>query len=132
MDGATIAAAGARESCYVGRVRVVLAVVLALWGCKKSDGISRELGASCDSHADCADTCLPEPRWPGGFCSLDCVETSSCPVGSDCVTTGDGKVCLFLCFDDRDCAFLEAAGELRAEWSCRDVDGARVCAPAGS
>jgi hypothetical protein len=101
---------------------------LTLAACKKSDGISRDLGASCESHSDCNDRCLPEPRWPGGFCSIDCTVTDDCPVGSDCVTTGDGDVCLFLCFDDRDCDFLESASS-EDVWACRNLDGLEVCSP---
>jgi hypothetical protein len=106
----------------------VLALGVLLGGaCKKTDGISRDLGAACDSHADCTDRCLPEPRWPGGFCSLDCADTDDCPVGSDCVNTSDGDICLFLCFDDRDCDFLES--EVNDGWGCRTVEDLDVCAP---
>jgi hypothetical protein len=114
---------------------LVLATLLGL-GCKRLDGISRDIGAACESHADCTERCLPQPRWPGGFCSLECVATRDCPVGSDCVSTADGDVCLFLCFDDRDCGFLEAPGVIAASWRCRQLPGptpqaeVKACAPA--
>ena len=111
----------------------VLLLCAATLGCKKQDGISRELGAACRDQTDCDGRCLPDPRWPGGFCSLSCSATDDCPVGSDCAHTGDGDVCLFLCFDDRDCNFLEE--EAGMEWSCQTLTGpgaqTLVCAPRG-
>jgi hypothetical protein len=111
----------------------LLCAVLALASCRPADGISRELGAACQSHADCDERCLPSPRWPAGFCSRDCMTTSQCAAGAACVRTVDGEVCLFSCFDDADCAFLDDAAGLG--WGCRQLQGpagaTQVCAPPG-
>src|SRR6185503_16375029 len=80
--------APAARAAYLLRVRVLpLLLLVAVAGCKKTDGISRDLGAACQANSDCTDRCLPEPRWPDGFCSLDCRSTDDCPVGSDCLST---------------------------------------------
>jgi len=115
-------------------VRSACALLLLLSACKTADGISRDLGAACDTHDDCTDTCLPSPDWPHGFCSRPCLATDDCPVGGECVTTPEGDVCLFLCYDDRDCAFLEDPGVTDDDWPCvalTDPEGAsfEVCAP---
>lgn len=114
-------------------MRLLVLAVLALLapGCKVSDGISRELGAACRNGKDCEDMCLPAPRWPQGFCSRTCTAASGCPVGAECVGTEDGDVCLFACFDDRDCVFLEQGGT--TAWKCRDLSSPagvkKACAP---
>jgi hypothetical protein len=109
-------------------VRAAWLLVIVLAGCKEADGISRDLGAACSSQLDCTDRCLPSPRWPNGFCSLACDTADDCPVGADCAPTAEGRVCLFRCFDDRDCDFLEA-GAGASGWACRTLGGVDVCAP---
>jgi hypothetical protein len=113
------------------RLLLLLSFAVAGAGCTRDGGISRELGAACGTDLDCDHRCLQDPRWPGGFCSLDCATTSACPVGADCFDTRDGEVCLFLCFDDRDCDFLDGPG--RDGWKCRALGGTAgdrlACAP---
>jgi hypothetical protein len=113
------------------RSLVLCAVAASLTACTASEHVSRGLGASCASNADCDLRCLPDPGWPGGFCTRDCERTTDCPVGAECVDTPEGTVCLFLCFDDDDCKFLDAPA--RMDWKCRGFPGEEgersVCAP---
>lgn len=112
-------------------MRAAWVFLLLFAGCQVADGISREIGAACVTADDCEDRCLASPRWPQGFCSRDCHTTPSCPVGSACVPTVDGEVCLFLCFDDPDCGFLESE-EGATAWACRVSGEVKVCAPEGA
>jgi hypothetical protein len=96
----------------------ILALAL-LASCTRADTASRDLGAPCGTDLDCGRRCLPAPSWPGGFCTRPCAADRDCPVGSACA---DG-VCLFSCFDDQDCGFLQPA------YGCRDRGGKLVCAP---
>lgn len=85
-----------------------------IWaGCVTSPSVSREIGARCESHADCAERCLAGagPLYPDGFCSMSCDQDDDCPGGSVCADI-DGGVCLFACERAEQCAFLGAG------WAC--------------
>jgi hypothetical protein len=97
---------------------VLLIGVLASAGCQGDVPVSRELGAQCETNAECASRCLPSPDWPSGFCTRDCASDADCAVDAICVDTDDGDVCLFACNESRDCEFL--GGEEPALWQCRD------------
>jgi hypothetical protein len=99
------------------RTLLLVALVLAL-GCKKDDGISAELGATCTSHADCSYRCLPGPEFPGGFCTRDCQNDGDCSSDAVCIDIGEGEACLFQCLDDRDCDFL--GSDEGHGWACRE------------
>ncbi len=119
-----------------GRLAQRCALLLALGlagagGCKDRDAATRAIGAPCEDDVACEERCLPAVRWPSGFCSIDCASRAECPAATDCIATEvDGTVCLFACFDDRDCAFLD---DLGGEWSCQELEGPSgrhpVCAP---
>ena len=106
-------------------MRIVWVLIVGILGpaCKPDEGITRDLGAPCVDDGDCTTRCLPGPRWPQGFCSLGCAGPSDCPAGASCADTVDGDVCLFACFDDGDCGFLEDG--IDDDWACRQL----VCAP---
>ena len=85
----------------------------ALAACQSSD-VSRDLGARCMTHSDCAQQCLgPSTNWPGGFCTTACTTDSDCGGSARCIAEDNG-VCAFSCGSDADCAFL---------------DGGYVCVP---
>ncbi len=86
--------------------RIAVVVGLALAACSGSD-VSRSLGARCDLSEQCAETCLPPPDWPGGFCTTSCDNDASCSGSAACVDE-QGGVCLFKCLHDIDCQFLGA------------------------
>ena len=92
-----------------------LVVVLAFAGaCGGDDGVSRTLGARCESSRDCDDRCLlPSNDYPGGICTLSCNRSDECPRDADCVDR-EGGVCLYQCVDDRDCTFLGP------NWTCHE------------
>jgi hypothetical protein len=108
---------------------LLLTVLMITPACRDDDGLSRELGASCDDHADCASRCLSPAIWPLGFCTSDCTASASCPGAAACVDTlDDGDVCLFTCEAAADCAFLGTG------WDCVSIPSlaggaAQVCAP---
>ncbi|HSK02386.1 MAG TPA: hypothetical protein VK932_14135 [Kofleriaceae bacterium] len=94
----------------------VLVLAAALVGCSVDAGVSRTLGARCDSADECDDRCLrtPAATFPGGFCSVSCEASGECQGGATCIDVVGG-VCLFDCVDDLGCAFL---GE---GWGCFEL-----------
>jgi len=98
------------------RMRVCIAVIIALAGACSDSNVSREIGARCDSSDECDQRCLVESEgYPGGFCTLVCDTSDVCPPGSEC-TERSGGACLFNCSGDGDCTYLGAG------WRCQDVD----------
>ncbi len=92
---------------------LAIVAVLGLLGCSGSD-VSREVGARCSSANDCDERCLTG-HWPGGFCSVSCVDDFDCPENAVCIQE-DGGVCAFGCIDSSDCQFLSDG------YVCKDVD----------
>ena len=78
------------------------------------------VGDACLADAECqgdaAAACLPEPDFPGGYCSQLC-DTLSCPSGSACFDFGDYALCLDSCAADAEC---------RSEYVCV---GGQACFP---
>jgi len=94
-------------------MRALLAALVLSVGCGGS-GVSREIGARCDSANDCDDRCLPPSNdYPGGLCTLDCQSSNECPDDARCVDKESG-VCLFTCNFTVDCEFLGA------QWECKE------------
>jgi hypothetical protein len=85
--------------------------LLLLAACGVSSDVSRTIGARCDEMDDCAERCLPTDDYPGGFCSLSCLDDADCPDGTACIDD-DGGVCLVPCTGDDGCEYL---GE---GWGC--------------
>lgn len=80
------------------------------------DGVSRAVGARCDTERDCDERCLaPSTAYPDGFCSLSCESSDACPSDATCADV-EGGVCLFSCVFPEDCAFLGPG------WTCREQD----------
>ena len=91
---------------------MVIALVLAA-ACG-GDGVSREIGARCDSARDCDDRCLPPSGdFPDGLCTLDCQNPDECPLDTTCIDKESG-VCLFTCNFTADCGFLGPG------WDCKE------------
>ena len=89
-----------------------LVFLLVLVGCSASSDVSRTLGARCDVRAECEERCLPGGVvFPGGFCTLSCLDQGDCPEGAVCSDENSG-VCLFACTEAVDCEFLGAG------WDC--------------
>ncbi|MGN6105397.1 MAG: hypothetical protein ACTHU0_09860 [Kofleriaceae bacterium] len=94
------------------RLRLALLVMIA--SCSSDSDVSREVGARCDSKADCDDRCLAEADgYPGGFCTIGCELEEECPTRTSCIDR-EGGTCLWKCNLDSDCGFL---GE---GWVCRE------------
>lgn len=88
--------------------------LLGIVGCGGDGGVSRTVGARCETSRDCNDRCLPPSNnYPDGFCTLDCSRSNECPSDTECVDRENG-VCLILCGDDRDCELLGP------RWGCRE------------
>ncbi len=87
----------------------------ALGACSASSEVSRELGARCDGHDECAEHCLGAPEFPGGYCTVSCDGANDCPTGATCVDFDQG-VCLHECAETPECEFL---GE---GWVCAERD----------
>jgi hypothetical protein len=107
---------------------LTVAITVATGACS-TDSVTRDLGARCDTDSDCNGRCLPDPRWPGGMCSRDCIADNECPVTTSvCVHTPvDGQACAFACLDDRDCMFLDSTVG-GPQWTCQSIDNKLICA----
>jgi hypothetical protein len=89
--------------------------------------VDATMGARCTTTSDCAQRCLPpSDEFPGGMCTVDCLEDGDCPSDATCVA-GHGGVCLYTCRDDADCTFLGDFGGVK--WTCREdsADRPHVC-----
>ena len=81
-------------------------LVLGLLAACESSDVSREVGARCDTNADCDQKCeVPSSDWPDGFCTELCDSDANCPDGTVCIDE-DGGICAFTCAADPDCTFL--------------------------
>lgn len=95
---------------------LALLLLVAAAGCD-DDGISRELGATCEAPDECAAICLrPTEGWPGGLCTIPCVDDRGCPGDASCVDEAGGA-CLYRCDRDPDCGHLGTTGGVA--WVCR-------------
>ena len=93
----------------------IIAAVGLLAACQHSD-VSREVGARCDSAAECDERCLgPNTDYPNGFCTISCNTRSECSGNTTCADR-EGGVCLFTCTGDPDCTFLGMG------WKCVSAD----------
>jgi len=104
-------------------------LVLGLIAACQSSDVSREVGARCDSNADCDQKCeTPGTAWPGGFCTELCDSDANCPENTRCIDE-DGGVCEFTCAADPDCVVLGTG------YTCKQLDshggGAKVNACRG-
>lgn len=96
-------------------MRSLLALVF-LVGCGVDSEVNRTVGARCDSKDDCKERCLVDADdYPGGICSVSCLDVRDCPADSACVDD-EGGVCLFVCDTDADCEFMGPG------WQCKSRD----------
>lgn len=84
-------------------------------------------GEACAGDDDCrGGTCIPDPRWPGGYCTtLDCNTQEDCARGEQdnrCLTGGQGyNFCVRMC---------DTADDCRDGYVCQPVGGGEgFCAP---
>ncbi|MFT3695807.1 MAG: hypothetical protein QM831_21900 [Kofleriaceae bacterium] len=97
--------------------------LLLIAACQSSD-VSRDIGARCDTNAECNAKCeAPSGDWPGGFCTLLCDTDADCDSDTRCIDE-DGGICAFSCTGDNECGFLGSG------YTCQDRDshggGAKV------
>jgi hypothetical protein len=98
-----------------GRVAMITMIVLTA-ACGSDPGVSREIGARCDTATECDDRCLvPSADFPDGFCTLDCQSSDECPSATSCADRESG-ICLFDCNFTSDCLFLGPT------WECKELD----------
>jgi hypothetical protein len=94
------------------RLLLLICVVAA---CQSSD-VSRQVGARCDTNAECDVKCLaPDGNWPGGFCTVLCDSDANCPENTRCIDE-QGGICAFTCDGDPACTFLGDG------YTCKMVD----------
>jgi len=96
--------------------QLAMLCVLAV-GCGGHDlgDVDDTIGNSCSDDRDCDDVCLgPSGDFPGGFCSLRCIDDGDCPGDTYCVTS-EGGTCLFICPDFR-------CSDLGPGWQCEERD----------
>ncbi len=93
---------------------IICVAILFVAACgRDASDIDDLVGARCTSDRQCEDRCFIDgDKFPGGFCSLTCVNDQDCPDGTYCVDE-NGGVCLYGCpaFD---------CNELGPDWVCRD------------
>jgi len=106
----------------------IIAIIGAALAACQSSNVSRDLGARCDTRAECNELCAGGSAYPGGFCTVFCATRSDCPSGATCADR-EGGICLFECASNTDCAFLGGG------WECKAVDlhggGIKVMACSG-
>jgi hypothetical protein len=96
-------------------VRSLLVLVLVA-GCGVDSSVSRTVGARCDDKDDCEERCLVDADdYPGGICSVSCLDVRDCPGDTACVDA-EGGVCLFVCETNADCEFMGPG------WECNAID----------
>lgn len=87
-------------------LRTNLAMLIAcvgLLGC--GDGVGKDgdlVGGACDSADDCVERCERGPDFPGGTCTVSCLDDTDCPGGTLCVDE-EGGICLLRCDLTSDC-----------------------------
>jgi hypothetical protein len=90
---------------------ILISVLLA--GCGHGDGsIDSTIGDPCFSDRNCDQSCYMGGDFPGGFCSLSCIDDLDCPGDSYCMAAAGG-VCMFYC-PPFDCSRLGPG------WQCRE------------
>lgn len=100
--------------CGVLVAASLLVIFAAVSGCQGAE-VSRAVGARCDQKGECDERCLPPSEaFPGGFCTLSCLDDQDCTGDTRCVDVAGG-ICLFPCTIDGDCAFLGVP------WNCEDA-----------
>ncbi len=83
-------------------------------------------GEACATDNDCqGGTCIPDPQWPGGYCTtLDCQTQDDCARGDQdnrCLRAGRRNLCVRMCQSQADC---------RDGYMCQQVGGGQgVCVP---
>jgi hypothetical protein len=109
------------------RSAFIATIGVALAACQSSN-VSRDLGARCDTQADCNEFCASGSAYPGGFCTEFCAARGECPSGATCADRESG-ICLYECTKNTDCTFLGAG------WGCKAIDlrggGIKVMACSG-
>ena len=75
-----------------------------------------KVGDVCTQHSDCKVKNTYCSR--AEICTVGCDDGGACASGTACVTQGPRDVCLETCTADADCP---------KAFSCRDLDGGRVC-----
>jgi len=93
----------------------IIAIVAAVCAACQHSDVSREVGARCDTQAECDQRCQTGAAYPGGFCTVACTTRGDCPSETTCADL-EGGVCLFECGGDADCAFLGPG------WRCTTAD----------
>ncbi len=83
------------------KLHVVL-MLLALTGCGHDEDL---VGGACFDDRDCVERCERDGDFPGGFCTVSCVDDQDCPFDTICTAT-HGDICLFPCDFHEDCDFL--------------------------
>jgi hypothetical protein len=76
---------------------VILVAALAGCGGSSAGPGSRAVGGSCQSNADCQQTCLSNQTFPTGYCTASCTSDAQCASGSECVQDDFGNICEVLC-----------------------------------
>lgn len=94
---------------------VILGILISALGACQSSDVSRQIGARCDTNADCDVKCLMPGDWPGGFCTILCDSDANCPENTRCIDE-QGGVCAFTCEGDPGCTFLGDG------YACKMVD----------
>jgi serine protease len=76
------------------------------------------VGAACTSDAQCPGGYC-DTRFTGGYCTLNCSQTTPCPTGSGCYdVTAVGIICLDFCASVNEC---------RAGYACQTTNSGGVC-----
>lgn len=95
---------------------LLLAVTVAACGDDDDENFG-DVGAPCESSAECRGRCARGGDFPGGMCTYECARDEDCPRGTACVSR-EGGICAVICERHSDC---EGFG-FDSSYGCFDTD----------
>ena len=86
---------------------VLLVLAFSLFGGACVSGVGPNggvVGSTCSQNSQCANECITgDNHYPGGYCTVPCVNDSQCPANTACIDD-HGGICAFACRTNDDCA----------------------------
>jgi hypothetical protein len=85
--------------------RLAISIISSLFLFACGGGVGNDgtlVGGPCATDRDCAELCARGGDFPGGTCTVPCLDDRDCPSDTACIDK-EGGICLLLCHFDTDC-----------------------------